>query len=338
MKEPNTPMMRVRDWDGLYENNRSRRMKNTHWFPMPNDLSADSYVELLAHPEGTAHLGVWAGVLMVASRAKPRGSLVREGGRPHDSESLALVIRQPEPVVRAAIGRLLQIGLLEAEAGNSPRKNRLPRHPSALRRHEAAVEPQEGAVEQKGTEHHHQEGNGKEKKGTERAGDEIKTERSGAGSSAHLFQRRPDDEEKPREVYASLEDELKAIYLTKAGAPITIEVLGAIRENLELRGVGMGDFVAALKESHIQSEWRTPAGFLRDFSKRFRSKTRVAARPVTAAEAEARDYKCPLCHSKTPGEGAVLADGKEVPCSCASPEYIARKRARGVFAPEEPPK
>ena len=83
MKEQRQPIIRVRDWEPRYENNRSREMKDTRWFPMPNDLSADSYVELLAHPDGPAHLGVWTGLLMVASRAKPRGSLVRDDGRPH---------------------------------------------------------------------------------------------------------------------------------------------------------------------------------------------------------------------------------------------------------------
>jgi len=95
---------------------------------------------------------------------------------------------------------------------------------------------------------------------------------------------------------------LKAIYQAKAGGPITIEVLSAIRENLELTGVGMGGFVAALKESHVQNDWRNPAGFLRDFSKRFRSKTHFAGRPIMAIEEEARNYQCALCHSKTPGE------------------------------------
>ena len=126
----------------------------------------------------------------------------------------------------------------------------------------------------------------KEANGTERAGDESKTERSSAGSDTQPFLRTVDDEEKPPEVYASPEDELKAIYQAKAGTPITIEVLSAIRENLELTAVDMGEFVAAVKKSHIQNKWRNPAGFLRDFSNRFRSKTRVAARPVTAAEAE----------------------------------------------------
>ena len=168
MNEFIQPMMRVRDWDRLYENNRSRGMKNTHWFPMPNDLSADGYVELLAHADGTTHLGVWTGVLMVASRTKPRGTLVREDGSAHDSESLARVMRQPQPAVSAAIERLLQIGLLETDSGKSPRRKHIPRQPPAPPQHQAAAESQEGALEQKGTEHHHQEQNGTEKNRTRR--------------------------------------------------------------------------------------------------------------------------------------------------------------------------
>ena len=51
----------------------------------------------------------------------------------------------------------------------------------------------------------------------------------------------------------------------------------------------------------------------------------------------AKNYQCPVCHSKTPGEGAVLINDKSVPCECASPEWIARQRARGIFEPEPTP-
>jgi len=337
MKEPNLTMLRVRDWDANHENNRSRELKRMLWVSVPNDLSSDSFVELVSHEDGPAHLGVWMALLMVASRAKLRGFLVSGNGHPHTPESLARLTRLPQAVVSNAIERLLAIGLLENGEGKSHRENKLPPHPGAGTPRDTAGKPQASALEGNGREHHHQEGNGKERKGTESAGDEIKPERSVAGSGTQPFPRTVDDEEKPGESYASPEDELKAIYQAKAGTPITIEVLSAILENLELTGVGTGEFVAAVKESHIQNDWRNPAGFLRDFSKRFRSKTRVAAPAVTAAEAEARDYQCQICHSKTPGVGAVLVDGKEVPCSCASAEYIARHRARGIFAREEPP-
>ena len=157
------------------------------------------------------------------------------------------------------------------------------------------------------------------------------TGRSGAPPAAAASSQKGDDaDEDPEVAYASPEDELKAIYLAKAGEPITIAVLDAIRVNLELNRVSTHDFIAEVRK-HTANEWRNPAGFLRDLSKRFRAKTRAAADPVTAAEDQARKYQCPICHSKTPGEGAVLIDGKSVPCSCASPEYIARQRERSVF-------
>jgi hypothetical protein len=346
MNESAVPLLRVRDWGANHENNRSRELKRMLWVSVPNDLSADSYVELVSHPNGAAHLGVWVGVLMVASRAKPRGQLVRYDGRSHDAESLAQVMRLPGQLVDEALLQLLHIGLLEV-VNNKPRRiSRLSPHPAAGKPQNNAAKPQEGAAEQKGTEHHHQEGNGTEKngtrtepQGTERARDERTTGRSGAPPAAAASFQKGDDADEDLEVaYASPEDELKAIYLAKAGEPITIEVLDAIRVNLEVARVPMGDFVALVrKQAH--NKWRNPPGFLRDLSKRFRAKTRAAAGPVTAAEAETKNYRCPICGSTVRGEGGV-PDGNStfVPCTCASQDWIEQQRARGVFAPEEPPR
>jgi hypothetical protein len=144
-----------------------------------------------------------------------------------------------------------------------------------------------------------------------------------------------DDEKAPQVLYASPDDELKAIYTAKTGESITIEVLDAIRANVAGVCSDMGDFVAEVKR-HVKNEWRNPAGFLRDLSKRLRRKNQAASAPVTAAEAAALNYRCAICNSRTKGEGALLTNGKLGPCSCASPEYIARQRTRGIF-PEEPP-
>ena len=341
MAETAASLLRVRDWDRLYENNRSREMKRTNWFPMTNDLSADSFVELLAHPDGAAHLGVWTAVLMVASRTKPRGCLMREDGRPHTTESLARVTRLPEQVIRVAIERLLKIGLLEV-GGNKPRKkSELGSHQGAENPRDPARKPQEGAVEGKGTEHHHQQGNRKEKKrtepdGTERAGEGSTTEHSGArdGVVSDFPKKSDDDGQHPEGPYASPEDELKAIYLKKSGERITIAVLDAIRMNLELKGVSMADFVEEVHK-HAHNEWRNPAGFLRDLSSRFRAKTLKASPPITAAEAEEKNYKCEFCGSRVRGEGALIRPNNKIePCQCASPEYIARMRERGIFSEE----
>jgi hypothetical protein len=254
----------------------------------------------------------------------------------------------PEHLVKTAIERLLEIGLLESGGNKSRKKSELTSHPGAGISQDPAGQPQESAVEGKGTEHHHQEGkrkerkrthtepNGTESSGTERAREAPTTEHSAASGAAVASSKNGDDaDENPRVRYASPDDELKAIYLTKAGESITVALLAAIRENLELSGVTMGDFVADVGK-HVQNEWRNPAGFLRDRSKPFHAKTRPAARPVTAAIAAAEAYRCPHCHSTIPGEGAVPGEGGTfVPCSCASPDYVARQRARGVFPPEE---
>ncbi len=337
MKEPSQPIMRVRDWSDRYENNRSREMKDTRWFPMPNDLSADSYVELLAHPDGPAHLGVWTGVLMLASRAKPRGSLVRADGRPYDPESLALVIRQPAPIVRAAIERLIQIGLLESGATKPRKTSTLQSHPHAGKAQGGAESPQEGASEGKGREHHHQEGNHKEKKRTEENGTEAAPDAFAPGqsdtASCSDFSQEGDDGKTPEELYASPDDELKAIFLKKVGEPITIAVLDAIRGNLGSNSVTMEEFVAEVRK-HRRGRWDNPPGLLRDLSKRFRSATRSASAPLTAAEAAERNYRCQFCKSTKRGEGAILENGKAKPCVCASEEYVAHQRARGIFRDE----
>lgn len=261
MKTTKPPILTVHDWNERHENSKSRTMIDTRWFPMLNDLSADEYVELVDHPDGSAHFGVLSSLLMVASRAKPRGTLVTNDGRPHDAESLARLTRHPKALVESAIDRLLKIGLLEWRSANPRRKSIIHRHPTG------SVGP-EGASERKGKEHHHQEGKGNEKenegKRTELEGTEgasaFSPESSGKLPGKKPSHITPDDEEKPGAVYASPEDELKAIYLAKAGEPITIDLLSAIRADLELAGVSFGAFLAEVRK-HSANEWRILRGF-----------------------------------------------------------------------------
>jgi len=332
MREATVPLLRVRDWDKLYENNRSRDLGRTSWFPAPNDLSADGYAELVTHPDGAALFGAWNALLMVASRAKPRGHLVREDSRPHTAESLSRVTRLPESLVSTAIQRLLEIHLLETQGDKPRRKSQLTSQRGARIPHPLAGTLQEGAIEGKGTEHHHQEGKRKEKNGREHPRDVSEIEHSDSVRTGPSLSSKRD--ENPKSHYASAEDEMKAIYAAKAGKPITAHLLRAIQENLEVAGVTSSEFVAEIR-THVQNNWRNPAGFVRDLSKRFRSKTRVASDPVTMADAVARDYQCPKCFSSIPGEGIVLDSNDQlVPCVCASADYILRQRTLGVFVVE----
>jgi hypothetical protein len=342
MRKPAAPLLRVRDWDSRHENSRSRELERTLWLPVPNDLGEDSYVELVSHEDGAAYLGAWHALLMVASRGRPRGTLMREDGREHTAESLAVLTRLPKPVVEAAIERLLKIGLLETGAHKPRKKSQLGSHPSAGKSQAGAAESHPGAVEGKGIEHHHQEGKGtekkrtrKESKGTERARDESPTEQSDAseGSPENPSHEGDDSDEPPGVRYASPEDELKAIYQSKTGEEIAIALLDAIRLDLDTNGATMAEYLAEVRK-HLRGDWHNPPGFLRDRSKRFRARTVTAGPPVTAAEAAVRDYKCPLCHSRVPGEGAILRDGKYAPCTCAANEWVAAMRASGVFPPD----
>ena len=239
--------------------------------------------------------------------------------------------------MKAAIDRLLEIGLLEYHKDKPRKRNSLGSHPGALGPQESASRSQESAAEGNGTEHHHQEGSRKKRQGTERPRDDLTPEHSGeVESEAKPCSTMGADDDASGSLYASLEDELKAIYEAKAGGPITIDLLDAIRTNLEFAGVAMSDYVAEVKK-HMRNTWRNPPGFLRDLSRRFRAKTSVSPGPVTAAKAAVKNYRCPLCSSRVHGEGAVLSsEGKPVPCACATPEWIERQRARGVFAKEPP--
>lgn len=141
-----------------------------------------------------------------------------------------------------------------------------------------------------------------------------------------------DDDSQPTK-YASGKDELKAL-TSKAGQPLRVADLDSIEYLLACPGVTWEDFVAEARQ-HSWSRIKNPVGFLKSLAKKFRAKTQRASAPITAAEAEEKNYRCSSCGSRVRGEGAILdVNGKPAPCRCASPEYIARMRERGIFSEE----
>ena len=141
------------------------------------------------------------------------------------------------------------------------------------------------------------------------------------------------DDDSASTEYASAKDELKAIYQAHRGDPIRVADLDAIESLLSFTGVPWEAFVAEARR-HDWKRLTNPTGFLKKLARNFRLKTQAASAPVTAAEAADKDYRCQVCGSTVRGEGARLIDSKLVPCSCASPEWIARQREGGVFPPE----
>jgi hypothetical protein len=106
-------VLRITDWDKHFENNRTRELKRLDWIPFPNKHDGDGYSELLDHPDGAAHYGCWCVIVQVASKCDERGTLLRDGARPHTAASLARMTRFPADLMAAAIRRLIEIGWLE---------------------------------------------------------------------------------------------------------------------------------------------------------------------------------------------------------------------------------
>lgn len=122
--KPDGTLMRIRDWSGRFENNRTKELRTMIWRPEFVEQD-DLYAEIVAHADGAAHFGALTAIRNVAARGMPRGYLVKADGRPHDPKTIALVTRLPENLIVEVVGRLLAIGELEFVAKNSRRPNGL---------------------------------------------------------------------------------------------------------------------------------------------------------------------------------------------------------------------
>ena len=153
-------ILRVRNWEKHFENNRSRELKNMTWVPVPNKHDGDGYTDLMSRPDSMSLFGGWMLILQVASRCDPRGTLLREGGKPHDSVSISRITRGNEEIIRKSIETCLDIGWLEYNSIENNTVTKTPQEGAALPQEGAAI-PQEGAqngmewngMEEKGKQH-----------------------------------------------------------------------------------------------------------------------------------------------------------------------------------------
>ena len=93
----------VVNWEARYENNRTRDLKEMSWIPVPNTHDGDGYTTLVCRENGAALLGAWLAILQVASKCEPRGTLLRDTGKPHDAESIARMTRLPQEIIAQAL-------------------------------------------------------------------------------------------------------------------------------------------------------------------------------------------------------------------------------------------
>ncbi len=107
-------MWRVKNWAEYFEKSQSKRCPRVvSWVPIPNKQDGDGYTELLDHPNGAAHFGAWTALVQLASKCRPRGTLLRDETCGHDIQSLTRITRIPQTVYKEVIPRLMKIGWLE---------------------------------------------------------------------------------------------------------------------------------------------------------------------------------------------------------------------------------
>jgi hypothetical protein len=151
-------ILKIVGWDTTYENNRTRELREMEWVPIPNKMDGDGYTELLSHENGALHYAAWMAIILIASKCKPRGTLIRESGIPHDVHSLSRISRINVQTFVQAIPRLVQIKWLSVQKFSTRNTNKL----NDQIPQEGAGIPQEGAVSRARAERNGTEGNGRE--------------------------------------------------------------------------------------------------------------------------------------------------------------------------------
>lgn len=108
-------VLRVRNWNETFENNRTREMQRMDWVPVSNRHDTHGFNTIISKADGTALYGAWMLILQVASKCRPRGVLFRAPGIPHNAESIATITRADGRIIQRALDILLEeeIGWLE---------------------------------------------------------------------------------------------------------------------------------------------------------------------------------------------------------------------------------
>lgn len=108
----------VTNWNALFENNRSRTVRDLSWVSVPNKHDGEKYSLVMQHKKAAELFAAWVLLLQVASRCQPRGRLVRTDGSPYDAASLALRTRAPAAWFNLALPYFARSGWLTAKTAD----------------------------------------------------------------------------------------------------------------------------------------------------------------------------------------------------------------------------
>ena len=95
-----THFIRIKHWDNLYENSRSRKIPKARWLPIPNKHDGEGYRRMMSEKDGMEMFAVWNLILQVASKCKPRGTLIRDDKSPMDAEAMVFKVGLPQNKVK----------------------------------------------------------------------------------------------------------------------------------------------------------------------------------------------------------------------------------------------
>jgi len=99
---------RIKDWDNIYENNKSRSVDRCGFVCLPNKNGGLGLVRILNEPDGPAIFGIFVLIVEACSRHKrPRGGWLTLSGHQDDTawtpEDLAMMFRRKEEEVARAL-------------------------------------------------------------------------------------------------------------------------------------------------------------------------------------------------------------------------------------------
>ena len=96
-------LYRIRNWQDIYEVNRSRELKSVKWIPVPVNLSGDGYCQIMEQKNGPAIFGTFISLVELAAQCEPRGTLIRSSGEPHDFASIGRICRINSTLIEQTI-------------------------------------------------------------------------------------------------------------------------------------------------------------------------------------------------------------------------------------------
>ena len=73
-----TPCYRIKNWNEIYENNRTRELKNMLWLALPVKLNGYGFTLTMEEKEGLLLFGGFIVLLEIGAQCTPRGTFVKE--------------------------------------------------------------------------------------------------------------------------------------------------------------------------------------------------------------------------------------------------------------------